>query len=1724
MSTIYPTNVSDYVEITDKLVLRGNTRLGTIEPLNSDTFIVDQVTATTLTDGVAVWTNGEITNLSSASGLLSPINPSDAVNKEYVDQFTGTSYLLSATVTTTNNITLSNIQTIDGILLSVGNRILVKDQTNKVENGLYIVSVGPWSRSLDLPIGSIASNKAVWISSGTINSDTSWVCINTVDQSTVGTDPLTYERYNITDIGAGDGLEKIGNTLNVITDNSSLEIDGSNNVSVKDLGINTSKFQNGSVTNDKLVNSDITILPGIGILSSPVSGNIQLGQTLNLEIDESDILFTNSDTQSKTGALSITNTTSISNTANPGTETAALNITGDILMNKSDNKIFFKTNSSGPPTLTNRSNGTKIVLGPNISSTKLDHAIGLDNTINSDTWFSVPDNNSSFKWYSASSEVQSLESAGPGLGGSLTNTSTISISSTANTVNATTFNSTTSSFSTANVSNELLLEDPIGFLTSSIKSPDSLSTSYSLIFPDDDGLAGQILKTDGLGQLSWVYAVDTISGSDTEVQFNNSGTDFGSDSDFTYDYTNNNMNVTGTIYLRISTGFGVVNISPFSTLSSDYRLNFPVSASGSPDQVLITDGSNPAELTWSSFVTSSSGSINEIQYNSDGSNFGASSAFKYDSSTDTLTIDDSGSNSGQISLDTNSTGFFQTITVPDALSSDYTLQLPTSLGSINQFLSTDGLNPATLSFINILETAPGSDYDILFNNGGSYDADSNLQFNHDENNILILGSSSTKGTLSLDTQISGFTASISSPSISSDYTIRLPQYEGLAGQLLSTDGNNPATLTWVDKTPGNSDEILFNDNGNIGSDTDFKYDLSNTNLIVPNITHTDLSPVSNTETVQYESVSSWTTSSTESNSWNSVTWSQDLSLFCAVSSSGSGNRIMTSSDGITWSTQISPEDNSWNSVTWSPELSLFCSSSSSGSGNRIMTSSDGISWSTQVSAEDNSWNSVTWSPELGLLCAVSSSGSGNRVMTSPDGVNWSTQVSADDNSWNSVTWSPELLLFCAVSSSGSGNRVMTSTNGITWITRTNPIDNSWNSVTWSPELSLFCSSSVDGTGNRIMTSSDGISWVTQVSAEDNSWNSVTWSPELGLLCAISDSSNAMVSSDGVNWSTVSTLSNNWTSIVWSPEIAKFCTVSDDGTNRAMLSNTVYSFETSLLQGTRGTGPSTSTEGTTKIEGYNIDIGRGSSNIILGQYSKEVNIGSTGKTPSENDSLSNNQSGSSTITKIDGDIKIGSEYLSIVQDYAGLDNWETQTFTDISSRAVVWSPELEIFCAIGLSGSFCSTSPDGRVWTTRTFTNINALDLTWSSELSLFCAVGTEPGGPYCSTSPDGITWTTRTFPNISPLSVTWSPQLSLFCSVGVVSDGCATSSDGITWTTRTFTDIDARSITWSPELNLFCAVGSVSPYCNTSSDGVNWTTRTFANIAAEAITWSPELSIFCAVGDGSVPQCSTSSDGINWTTRTFTDMNAQYIVWSSELCIFCVVGTDNSNINPCQTSIDGINWVSRTFTDINAQGLAWSPKLGIFCSTGQLSPFCQVTIPDYSSFNKQLTIGTRGSTNKTIIEGNEIDIGTGSNDVTIGKYSNDIKIGSAETIVNINSRVNISRDISTGSLLLNNKGSVSTTTIGDVSLNSRSGIITFTAPGGTPSADSTTTFTLSNYFIKSTSIIIVNIHKFTGFGSGEYPTVWVFNVSDESVDIAVANSNSASSGITSELQISFVVI
>ena len=122
----------------------------------------------------------------------------------------------SVKAATTANITLSNTQTVDGVALAVGDRVLVKDQTTGSQNGIYVVASGAWTRSTDANTSAeVNPGMFVFVEQGTVNADSGWV-LTTDAPITLDTTALVFAQFSgAGQITAGSGLTKTGNTLNI---------------------------------------------------------------------------------------------------------------------------------------------------------------------------------------------------------------------------------------------------------------------------------------------------------------------------------------------------------------------------------------------------------------------------------------------------------------------------------------------------------------------------------------------------------------------------------------------------------------------------------------------------------------------------------------------------------------------------------------------------------------------------------------------------------------------------------------------------------------------------------------------------------------------------------------------------------------------------------------------------------------------------------------------------------------------------------------------------------------------------------------------------------------------------------------------------------------------------------------------------------------------------------------------------------------------------------------------------------------------------------------------------------------------------------------------------------------------------------------------------------------------------------------------------------------------
>lgn len=96
-------------------------------------------------------------------------------------------------VATTANITLSGLQTIDGVTVVADDRVLVKNQTDASENGIYSATTSTWQRTPDWdgPFD-VVEGTLVYVNQGTLNTETMWR-VTTTGEITIGEDDIAFE-------------------------------------------------------------------------------------------------------------------------------------------------------------------------------------------------------------------------------------------------------------------------------------------------------------------------------------------------------------------------------------------------------------------------------------------------------------------------------------------------------------------------------------------------------------------------------------------------------------------------------------------------------------------------------------------------------------------------------------------------------------------------------------------------------------------------------------------------------------------------------------------------------------------------------------------------------------------------------------------------------------------------------------------------------------------------------------------------------------------------------------------------------------------------------------------------------------------------------------------------------------------------------------------------------------------------------------------------------------------------------------------------------------------------------------------------------------------------------------------------------------------------------------------------------------------------------------------
>ena len=243
-------------------------------------------------DGSVAMTGNLQMGTQRITGLADPTAAQEAATKNYVDTRVdslsqGLDVKASVRAATTLSITLSGTQTIDGVALSAGDRVLVKNQTTASANGIYVVAAGAWSRSTDADANAdVTSGMFTFVEEGTANANSGWILI-TDGTIALGTTALSFEQFSgAGQITAGNGLSKSGNTLTVVSANTDNITVGAGGINLAAVTLSTGSATAGisfvaSVTTDSFGRVTGLNTGSVRNATTAQTGIVQLNNSIN---------------------------------------------------------------------------------------------------------------------------------------------------------------------------------------------------------------------------------------------------------------------------------------------------------------------------------------------------------------------------------------------------------------------------------------------------------------------------------------------------------------------------------------------------------------------------------------------------------------------------------------------------------------------------------------------------------------------------------------------------------------------------------------------------------------------------------------------------------------------------------------------------------------------------------------------------------------------------------------------------------------------------------------------------------------------------------------------------------------------------------------------------------------------------------------------------------------------------------------------------------------------------------------------------------------------------------------------------------------------------------------------------------------------------------------------------------------------------------------------------
>jgi hypothetical protein len=625
--------------------------------------------------------------------LATPVNPADAATKQYVDDVaqglhthdscnaatqTTLASISGGTVTYNNGTsgvgatltTTGTYTTIDGVTLSVGMRVLVKNEVSTADNGIYdVTSSTVLTRSADFNTpAEMAGGDFTFVTAGTLYDNTGWVMTDPV--TTVGTSPVYWVQFS----GAGAYTAGTGLTLNgtqfsisntavtagsygggdavaTFTVNGQGQLTAASNTAITANAANLT----GTTLAGTIVNSSLTSVGTLGNLS--VTGNLTAGNITTggsggnisgANNISANTLTGNLTTNAQPNITSVGTLTSLSVTgnisggnistagsANVGTlavtGTSNLGPVGNVTITGGTNGYYLQTNGSGTLSWAAVPSGTGISNGnSNVDIPSSNGNINLTATGN--TTLVITGTGANIAGYANISG--NLHSANITLasGGNISG---------ANNISATTLTGTLTTASQPNITSVGTLAGLTANSTIDFTSASNVALGPVANVHITGGSNGQYLQTNGSGTLSWANVdtssiangtsnvsiptangnVNTVSGGNTTLVVTSTGANIAGTLNATGNANTGNLGTeflfaSGNITTTTLTSNVTTGTAPFTVTSTTQVANLNVETAGKAGTVTTAAQPNITSVgTLTSLAVSGNVTANYVAYN-----------------------------------------------------------------------------------------------------------------------------------------------------------------------------------------------------------------------------------------------------------------------------------------------------------------------------------------------------------------------------------------------------------------------------------------------------------------------------------------------------------------------------------------------------------------------------------------------------------------------------------------------------------------------------------------------------------------------------------------------------------------------------------------------------------------------------------------------------------------------------------------------------------------------------------------------------------------------------------------------------------------------------------------------------------------------------------------------------------------------------------------------------